>query len=98
MDFVILIAFGLLMYLVLFLPQQRRAREHKRLIESLTEGDEVLTNSGIFGFVNAVDDEVIWLEVSDGVELRVAKASVANKVSAEEVEEVVGADEEGDGE
>ncbi len=86
MDFVILIAFGLLMYLVLFLPQQRRAKEHKRLIGSLGEGDEVLTNSGIFGFVNAVDDEVIWLEVADGVELRVAKSSVANKVSASESE------------
>ncbi len=92
MDFVILIAFGLLMYLVLFLPQQRRAREHKKLIDSLGEGDEVLTNAGVFGFVSAVDDEVIWLEVADGVELRVAKASVANKVSASEA----AADEEED--
>ncbi len=96
MDFVILIAFGLLMYLVLFLPQQRRAREHKRLIESLGEGDEVLTNSGIFGFVNAVDDDVLWLEVADGVELRVARASVANKVSASESEATEEVDEDAD--
>ena len=86
MDFIILIGFGLVMYLVLFLPQQRRARDHKRLLESLTEGDEVLTNSGIYGFVNAVEGDVIWLDVADGIELRVAKSAVASKVAAPSVE------------
>jgi preprotein translocase subunit YajC len=81
MDFVILIAFGLVMYLVLFLPQQRRSREHKQLLQSLSEGDEVVTNSGIYGFVNAVDDEVIWVDVADGVELRMTKSAVASKIT-----------------
>jgi preprotein translocase subunit YajC len=80
MDFVILIGFGLVMYLVLFLPQQRRAREHKQLLASLTEGDEVVTNSGIYGFVNAVEDDVIWLDVAEGVELRLSKSAVASKI------------------
>lgn len=82
MDFIVLIVFGLVMYLLLFLPQQRKAREHKRLLETLAEGDEVVTNSGIFGFVNAVDDDVVWLDVAEGVELRVAKNSVASRIDA----------------
>jgi len=87
MDFVILIGFGLVMYLVLFLPQQRRSRDHKRLLESLDEGDEVVTNSGIYGFISAVDNEVIWLDVADGVELRVSKSAVATKVTEPAVED-----------
>jgi len=80
MDIIILVGFGLVMYLVLFLPQQRKAREHKQLLASVTEGDEVVTNSGIYGFVGAVDDDVIWLDVADGVELKIAKNSVASKI------------------
>lgn len=80
MDFVILIGFGLAMYLILFLPQQRRAKQHRELLASLVEGDEVVTSSGIYGFVNAVDGEILWLDVADGVELRMTRSSVASKI------------------
>lgn len=82
MDFIILIGFGLAMYLILFLPQQRRAKKHRELLASLGEGDEVLTSSGIYGFVNAVDGDIVWVDVADGVELRMSRSSVADKVVA----------------
>ena len=80
MEFIPLIVVGVLMYAVLILPQQRRTREHRALLASLQEGDEVLTNSGFYGFVNAVEDNVVWIEVAEGVELKMAKSSVADKV------------------
>lgn len=80
MEFIPLIVVGVLMYAVLILPQQRRSKEHKKLLGSLEEGDEVLTSAGVYGFIAAVDGEVIWLEVADGVELKLSKSSVANKV------------------
>lgn len=86
MDFVILIGFGLAMYLILFLPQQRRAKQHRELLASLVEGDEVVTSSGIYGFVNAVDGEILWLDVADGVELRMTRSSVASKIVDDEDE------------
>ena len=73
---------------MLILPQQRRNREHRALLASLEEGDEVLTSSGIYGFVASVEPEIIWLEVADGTELKISKSSVASKVEvAEESEE-----------
>lgn len=80
MEFIPLIVVGVLMYAVLILPQQRRTREHKALLASLDVGDEVLTSSGIYGFVAALEDDVLWLEVADGVELKMSRSSVANKV------------------
>jgi preprotein translocase subunit YajC len=80
MEFVPLIVVGLLMYVVLILPQQRRNREHKALLASLEEGDEVVTSSGIYGFVASVEPDIIWLEVAAGTELKVSKASVSSKV------------------
>jgi preprotein translocase subunit YajC len=84
MEFVPLIVVGLLMYVVLILPQQRRNREHKALLASLEEGDEVVTSSGIYGFVASVEPDIIWLEVAAGTELKVSKASVSSKVVVSE--------------
>ena len=79
-EFIPLIVIGVVMYLVLILPQQRRNREHQALLGGLEEGDEVMTSSGVYGFVAALDGDVIWLEVADGVELKLSKSSVASKI------------------
>lgn len=81
MEFIPLIVVGVLMYAVLILPQQRRNKEHRELLASLEEGDEVLTSSGLYGFVAALDQEVLWLEVAEGIELKMSRGSVASKVT-----------------
>ena len=77
-----LLVVGVLMYAILILPQQRRAKAHRELLDALDEGDEVVTSSGIYGFVNAVDGEVVWLEAAEGVEFKISKSAVASKVAA----------------
>jgi preprotein translocase subunit YajC len=86
-QFIPLILIGGLMYAVLILPQQRRSKEHRNLLASLEEGDEVVMSSGIHGFVSAIDGEIVWLEVADKVELKVSKSSVAGKVPPVETPE-----------
>ena len=85
-EFIPLIVIGVVMYLVLILPQQRRNREHQSLLAGLEEGDEVMTSAGFYGFVAALDGDVIWLEVADGVELKLSKSSVASKIVVPEGE------------
>ncbi len=80
MEFIPIIVVGVVMYAVLILPQQRRNREHKSLIQSLEVGDEVVNNAGIYGFIAAIDNDILWLEVAEGVELKISKNTVANKV------------------
>ncbi len=75
--FVLLAVFG---YVALIWPQQRRNRAHRELIASIEVGDEVLLNSGIHGFVSAMEPDVYWLEVADSVELKVSRSAVASKV------------------
>ena len=43
---------------------------------ALTVGDEVMLTSGIFGTVQAVEDDTISLLVADGVTLRVLRAAI----------------------
>ena len=69
------------MYFLLLRPQRKRQKETANLQKSIAEGDEVVLNSGIYGFVSAVEDEWLWLDIADKVEIRIAKGSVARKVS-----------------
>lgn len=80
MSFIILIVLVGLMYAFLILPQQRKMKQHRALVQSLEVGDDVLTNSGIYGTVVGIDhddEQVLDIEVADGVILRMARGSVA---------------------
>ena len=76
---VISVTFGV-MYFLFIRPQQRKMRAHRELVASLEADDEVLTTSGIYGTITAVDGEVIAVEVAEGIELRMSRASVAELV------------------
>lgn len=66
-----------LFYLILWRPQSKRAKEHKELVTSLAKGDEVLTSGGVLGKVTKVTDDYVTLQVAEGVELSMQKASIA---------------------
>ncbi|MEY3748210.1 MAG: preprotein translocase subunit YajC [Actinobacteria bacterium] len=70
------------MYFLLLRPQRKRTKQAQELQKSISEGDEVILNSGIYGFVSEVNDTFVWLDVADEVEIRVARSAIASKVSA----------------
>ena len=79
----VLILLFVVMYAAMIRPQQKRAREHQAVVASVQVGDEVMTTAGIFGTVTAVADDVISIEISPGVVMRVARAGIGRRMSAE---------------
>lgn len=73
-----------LLYFVMIRPQQRRARAHRELVASISAGDEVVTTAGIFGVVSEVEDDVVWLEVAQDLELKVLKGTVERRFESGE--------------
>ncbi|MEI8239557.1 MAG: preprotein translocase subunit YajC [Actinomycetota bacterium] len=71
---------GLAMYLLLIRPQRRRQRAQSTLQKSIEIGDEVMTTSGMYGWVTAFDGDIAWLEVDDNVQVRVARQAIQRKV------------------
>jgi preprotein translocase subunit YajC len=63
-------------YLMLFRPQQKRAKEQRAMIEALKSGDEVVTSGGILGRITDVAEHFITLEIADGVRIRVQRHAV----------------------
>ena len=71
---------GLAMYFLLIRPQRRRQREQVALQRAVEVGDEVMTNSGMYGFITAFDGDIAWLEVDDDVQIRIARQAIQRKV------------------
>lgn len=72
-----LIILFVLFYFLLIRPQTKRAKEHKKMVESLAKGDEVVTNGGLLGRITKVGDNFIDLEIADGILVKVQKQAVA---------------------
>ena len=74
-------AIGGAMYFLMIRPQRRRLKESQSLQREISEGDEVITNSGMYGFVNALDGDTVWLEIAEGTEIRVARHSLLRRIN-----------------
>ncbi|HKA04915.1 MAG TPA: preprotein translocase subunit YajC [Acidimicrobiales bacterium] len=70
-----------LMYFLLIRPQQRRMRQQQALMSAVAEGDEVVTSAGMYGFITAMEGDVVWVEIAEGVEVRLAKGAIARRVT-----------------
>jgi len=77
---IFLIAMFVLMYFLLIRPQQKRAKDHKNLLKALKKGDEVVTNGGVVGKINSVDESFAALQIAEGVVVKVSKQSINQKM------------------
>tara|TARA_Y100001970_G_scaffold51526_1_gene65176 strand:- start:24 stop:272 length:249 start_codon:yes stop_codon:yes gene_type:complete len=73
-----LITVFLLFYLILYIPQRRRQKKHKSYIEALKIGDDVITDSGIYGRVTQIKDESVTLVLKKG-EIEILKSKLLHK-------------------
>lgn len=68
------------MYFFLIRPQRKRMKDQAAMQSSLGVGDEVITSSGVYGFITGEEDDLFWLEIDDDVQIRIAKAAIQGKV------------------
>ena len=74
---VMMVLFFVIFYFMLMRPQMKQAKEHKKLIENLTKGDEIVTSGGLLGKITEIGDNFIVLEVAKETEIKVQKHAVA---------------------
>ncbi len=85
MQFVPLIAIFAIMYFLMIRPQQKKAKEHRAMIDAVRRGDQVVTAGGLMGKVTKVkEDGELEVEIAEGVKVRVLKGTLANVISKTE--------------
>ena len=76
MSFLPIILMFVVLYFLMIRPQMKRQKEQKAMIDALAKGDEVITAGGILGKVSKVTEAYVTIEVADGTEVVMQKASV----------------------
>lgn len=85
---VMMVIVMVIFYVMLILPQQRQRKKTQAMLQALKAGDKVITTSGIYGTVNAIDGETVILKIADTgsspVKIRISRSAVAQVEAAED--------------
>ena len=64
------------LYFIMIRPQMKRAKELRAMVDALQKGDEVVAAGGIVGRIIKLSDNYLTLQIADGVDIQVQRASV----------------------
>lgn len=80
-SFLPIVAIGLVFYFLVIAPANKQRRQQQEMISSLKKGDQVITSGGIYGQVQGVEAEVVYLKISENVKVKVARSSITGLVA-----------------
>lgn len=81
--FMMVIIFGIF-YFILIRPQQKKVKEHKKMVEELKKGDKIVTSGGIYGMVEGAGPNTLTVKIAEGTKVKIARSSVATVLTDEE--------------
>jgi preprotein translocase subunit YajC len=69
-------------YFLLIRPQQKRAKEHRKMVQELRRGDRVVTAGGLVGKVSkAPEDGEVEVEIAENVKVKVIRETISQVMS-----------------
>ena len=64
-------------YFLLIRPQQKRAKEHRKLVEALGKGDEIVTNGGMLGKIVDISEQYLTVEIANNVQVKIQRHAIS---------------------
>jgi preprotein translocase subunit YajC len=83
MSFLPIILIFVIFYFLLIRPQQKRTKEHRNLLANLKPGEYILTSGGIYGKITGIKENILTVEISDKVRVKVSRGHIAAVVKAD---------------
>jgi preprotein translocase subunit YajC len=75
--FIPLILMFVIFYFLLIRPQQKKAKQHREMLNSLKVGDNIVTSGGIYGTVTGLTEGTVTVEIAPKVRVKITRGSVA---------------------
>src|SRR6266496_1559226 len=69
-------AIFLVFYFLVIGPANKQKRKTQEMLSSLKKGDRVVTSGGIYGTVQSVEPEVVYVRIADNVKVKVARSAI----------------------
>lgn len=84
--FVPLILIFIVFYFLIIRPQQKKLKEHNKLLDAIKRGDKIVTSGGIMGIVSKVDatNSTFSVEIAPKVEIKVLKTAISEVLGKEQ--------------
>lgn len=79
------------MYFVVFRPQQKRMKEHQQLISNVKSGDHVVMEGGEHGIITSIKERTIMLKIADNVKVEYERSKIAAVTKKSDVIEATAA-------
>ena len=79
-------AIFLVFYFLVIAPANKQKRKTQEMLNSLKKGDRVVTSGGIYGTVQGVESDVVYLRIADNVKVKVARSAITGVQSGESAE------------
>ena len=74
---IMMVVFFAIFYFMIIRPQSKQAKDHKKMLEGLGKGDEVVTSGGLLGRVSKIGDHFVTIEIAAEVEIKVQKSAIS---------------------
>jgi preprotein translocase subunit YajC len=82
-NFLPIIAIGLVFYFLVIAPANKQRKKTQEMLSTLKKGDRVLTTGGIYGTVQGVEPDAVYLKIAENVKVKVARSAISGIVSGE---------------
>jgi preprotein translocase subunit YajC len=82
-NFLPIIAIGLVFYFMVIAPANKQRKKTAEMLSALKKGDRVITTGGIYGTIQGVEPEAVYLKIAENVKVKVARSAISGVVSGE---------------
>ncbi|HEY0139296.1 MAG TPA: preprotein translocase subunit YajC [Thermoanaerobaculia bacterium] len=82
-QFLPILAIGLVFYFLVIAPANKQRKKTQEMLGSLKKGDAVITTGGIYGTIQGVETDHVYLKIAENVKVKVARSAVSSIVSNE---------------
>jgi preprotein translocase subunit YajC len=78
--YLLVLALPFLLLVFMFVSQRRRTQQIQAFQGSLAVGDDIVTTSGLYGRITALDDTVATIDPGTGQQLRFDRRAIGMRV------------------
>jgi preprotein translocase subunit YajC len=82
-NFLPIIAIGLVFYFMVIGPANKQRKKQQQMLSALKKGDRVITTGGIYGTIQGVEPEAVYLKIAENVKVKVSRSAISGVVTGE---------------
>jgi preprotein translocase subunit YajC len=82
-QFLPIVAIGAVFYFLVIAPANKQRKKTAEMLSALKKGDRVVTTGGIYGTIQGVETETVYLKIAENVKVKVARSAISGLIAGE---------------